>query len=151
MIGVFDSAFGPALATARRARAAGIAAMETHKRMLVEVPVECRAVGFGQCLPGAADHATRSRSQILKVVRSEATMPIAEAEAGQRQRLDHGERLRPDEHLAAVKAVDPDTGNGSEDKGGNLTGEGHGAEQEGGAGEPVDEPTGGHPRHPSAD
>ena len=61
------------------------------------------------------------------------------------------ERLRPDQQLAAVEAVDPDAGEGREEEGGNLAGEADDAEQQRRAGEPVDQPAGGDAGHPRAD
>ena len=74
-----------------------------------------------------------------------------EGKRGEDERLQHGGGLRPDEHLAAVEAVDPDAGEGCEEEGGNLAGKADGAEQHGRSGEAVDEPGGGDAGHPRAD
>ena len=76
---------------------------------------------------------------------------MREREGGERERLQRGERLRPHEHRALVPAVDPDAGEGREQEGRNLAREADDAEQPRGAGEAIDEPTGGDARHPGAD
>ena len=65
---------------------------------------------------------------------------MREREPRQRERLHHGERLRPHQHFAAVDAIDDDTRKGREQKGGYLAGEADGAEQKRRLGEPVDQP-----------
>ena len=74
-----------------------------------------------------------------------------ERQRGQSQRLDHGEGLGPDQHLALVEPVYPHAGEGRQQKGGNLPGKADRAQQQGRAGEPVDQPAGGDARHPRAD
>jgi hypothetical protein len=76
---------------------------------------------------------------------------LGEGKPGHRERLDTREDLGPDEQLAAVDAVDEDTGEGCEEEGWNLSGEADQSEEKRGAGEAVDEPTGGDARHPGAD
>ena len=51
----------------------------------------------------------------------------------------------------AIPAIDPHAGERRQDEGRNLTGEANDAEQPGRARQPVDEPTGRHPRQPRSD
>jgi hypothetical protein len=76
---------------------------------------------------------------------------FGEGERGQGEGLNAGEDLGPDKELAAIEAVDKYSGEGREEEGGDLSGEADGAEEQGRAGEPVDEPTGGDAGHPGAD
>ena len=76
---------------------------------------------------------------------------MRERERGKGQRLQGGEHLRPDEHGALVPAIDPDSGEGRQQKSRNLPREADDAEQPCGPGEAIDEPTGGDARHPGAD
>ena len=56
-----------------------------------------------------------------------------------------------DENLAAIDAVDDDTGDGGEEESWNLAGEADGSEKERRTRQPVDEPGGCDARHPCAD
>ena len=67
------------------------------------------------------------------------------------ERLHHGQRLRPHQHLAPVDAVDDDARKRRQQKRGNLAGEADRAQQQRRLGQPVDEPRRGHARHPRAD
>ena len=87
----------------------------------------------------------------LRARTSPMVMRLREREPRERERLQHGERLRPDQDLAAVDAIDEDAGDGREQEGGDLSGEADDAEQQRGAGEAIDEPDGGDARHPGAD
>jgi len=53
--------------------------------------------------------------------------------------------------MATVEAVDPDAGEGREEKGGDLAAETYGTEEERRSGEAVDQPSGGDAGHPGAD
>lgn len=69
----------------------------------------------------------------------------------QPKRLNQGQGLGNDEYAMPIQAVDPDTGEGREDKGRHLSGKTDEAEQHRRTGEPVDQPTGGYTGHPGAD
>ena len=72
-------------------------------------------------------------------------------EPGKRERLDHGEGLRPHQDLPPVEAVDPYSGKGSNQKRGNLAAEAHRPQQQRRMRKPVDQPRRGDARHPRAD
>ena len=76
---------------------------------------------------------------------------VGEGEPGEREGLQCGGDLRPDDEFAAVEAFDPHTGKRCEDEGEDLAGEADDAEHERGVGELIDEPAGGEARHPGAD
>ena len=69
---------------------------------------------------------------------------------GQRQRLHARQRLGPHQKLASVEAVDPDAGKRRQHKCGNLSRESDQSQQQRRPRQPVDQPTGGDPRHPGA-
>jgi hypothetical protein len=77
--------------------------------------------------------------------------PARKRQRGQRQRLDHRQGLGPHQHLPAVEPVHPYAGKGRQKKGGNLSCKADRAQQQRRAGQPVDQPAGGHARHPRAD
>lgn len=64
--------------------------------------------------------------------------------------MQHGQGLGDEQNVAAIEAVDPDSGEGGEEERGDLSGEADDAEEECGTGEAIDEPTGGQARHPCA-
>ena len=101
------------------------------------------AAGHIEGIDAALHHAQRQQQGMVMWPR--------ERQRGQRQRLDHGEGLRPHQHLAAVEPVHPYAGEGRQQKGGNLPGKADRAQQQRRTGEPVDQPAGGHARHPRAD
>ena len=55
---------------------------------------------------------------------------LCERECGHGERLNARENLCPDEKVAAVDAVDEDSGKGSEEEGGDLSGKAYDTEQE---------------------
>ena len=76
---------------------------------------------------------------------------MRKCEPRQRERLHHGQSLRPYQHFAAVDAVDDDAGDGREQKCRYLACEANGAKQQGRLREPVDQPGRRDARHPCAD
>ena len=76
---------------------------------------------------------------------------LGEDEEGEEQGLHQRQGLGDEEHAVPVRAVREDTGHGGQEKGGELPAEGHHAQQEGGIGDPVDEPAEGDPLHPGSD
>ena len=75
---------------------------------------------------------------------------VAQGECGEREGLQHRERLRDEQNIAAIQAVHPDSGEGREKKCGDLSREADDAQQERRAGEAIDEPAGREARHPRA-
>ena len=59
--------------------------------------------------------------------------------------------LRHHQHPMAVEAVNPDAGNRTQQKDGNLTGKTYQAKQESGVRQAIHQPTGGYAGHPRAD
>ncbi len=76
---------------------------------------------------------------------------FGEGERGEGEGLNRGEDLSPDEEVAAIETVDEDAGEGGEEEGGDLSGKAYDTEEKCGAGEAIDEPTGGDAGHPGAD
>jgi hypothetical protein len=75
---------------------------------------------------------------------------VAEGERGEREGLQHRERLRDEQNIATIQPVYPDSRERREKKCGNLSREADDSEQEGRAGEAIDKPAGGQARHPCA-
>ncbi len=74
-----------------------------------------------------------------------------ECERRQRKRLNHGQRLRPHQHLSAIEPVNPNAGEWRNKKRRNLAREAHRAQQQRRAREPVHQPRRRNARHPGAD
>ena len=77
-------------------------------------------------------------------------MILPRVRGGEGEGLDAGEDLSPDEELAAIRALDKDTGERGEEEGHDLAGEADDAKHERGVGETPDEPAGGEAGHPGA-
>ena len=95
--------------------------------------------GVDQTLKGAQDQDLPNRDS------------FGERQPSQQQGLHGGQGLGPEQHLPAIQAVDPYAGERGQQEGGDLSHEADQAQQQGGASQPVDQPTGGDPRHPGAD
>jgi len=65
--------------------------------------------------------------------------------------LQHGKHLGDDERSSPIPAVDPDSGDRRQKKGGYLAGKAGYAKQGRGTSETIDQPTRGYPGHPRAD
>jgi len=64
--------------------------------------------------------------------------------------LNHRQRLRPDENLSAIEAVNPNAGKRRNQKRGNLPGKANRAQQQRGVSQAEDQPRRGDARHPRA-
>ena len=74
-----------------------------------------------------------------------------EGHPSQRERLEHGQRLRQKQQAMTIKAICDDAGEGSQEEGGNLPAEEDKAEPEGSLRHLEDEPGHGDLLHPGAD
>ena len=101
------------------------------------------AAGHVEGIDAALHHAERKQHGNVDEMRK--------CEGSKCERLHHGEGLRPDQNLAAVETVDPDTRKRRKNEGGNLSGEADCTQQQSRAGEAVDKPARRDARHPGAD
>ena len=77
--------------------------------------------------------------------------PAPQRQHGHGQGLQHGEHLGEDQQVVAIPAIDEHAGERGEKERGKLPGKAHHAEHQRRAGQAIDQPPGGDPRHPGAD